>query len=58
MPLFSSVMDVEFMWILGQEISCHQFRLQYSLTFIGQDIYPVGGNRYFSPLKSSLYYRT
>ncbi len=28
--------------IRGQEKNCHQLRLQYSLAFISQPIYPVG----------------
>ena len=48
--------------------NCRQFRLPFPLTFIGWAVYPVGGvekvkegdgeDRYFSPLQSSLYYKT
>ena len=62
-------MDVEYTWILCQEKNCRQFKLQYPLAFIDRAVYPVrgegdgvkegdGGDRYFSPLQSSLYYRT
>ena len=55
-------MIVEYTWNLGQEKNCRQFRLQFPLSFFDWAVYPggeegLGGDRYFSLLQSSLYYR-
>ena len=58
-------MDAEYPWILLHVKNCHQFRLLFPLSFIGQFVYPVGGegigyrefkgNCYFSPRLVSLW---
>ena len=44
LPDYPQVMDIKYSWILWQGKNFRQFRLLTLNSFIGQFVYPVGGD--------------